>query len=71
MKLIGRAEVITEFIAYVGVKKGEKVEYAIIKDGMPIMLIEAKWSGETLDVSQEGQLLRYFNANKTTNLRKA
>lgn len=56
------SEVIPEFVADVGIKKGEKVDYAIMKDGKPIMLIEAKWSGETLDVNKEGQLLRYFNA---------
>lgn len=56
------SEVVPEFIADVGSKKGEKVDYAIIKDGIPIMLIEAKWSGDVLDVSKEGQLLRYFNA---------
>ena len=55
-------EVVPEFTADVGIKKGEKVDYAIIKDGKPIMLIEAKWSGETLDVSKESQLMRYFNA---------
>ena len=56
------SEVVPEFVADVGIKKGEKVDYAIIKDSKPIMLIEAKWSGEQLDVSKEGQLLRYFNA---------
>ena len=56
------SEVIPEFTADVGIKKGEKVDYAIIKDGKPIMLIEAKWSGEDLDVSKESQLMRYFNA---------
>ena len=56
------SEVVPEFVADVGIKKGEKVDYAIIKDGKPIMLIEAKWSGEELDVNKEGQLLRYFNA---------
>lgn len=55
-------EVIPEFTADVGIKKGEKVDYAIIRDGKPIMLIEAKWSGEELDVSKESQLMRYFNA---------
>ena len=55
-------EVIPEFTADVGIKKGEKVDYAIIRDGKPIMLIEAKWSGEDLDVSKESQLMRYFNA---------
>jgi hypothetical protein len=54
-------EVVPEFTADVGSKKGEKVDYAIIKDRKPIMLIEAKWSGEGLDVSKEGQLMRYFN----------
>jgi len=54
-------EVVPEFTADVGSKKGEKVDYAIIKDGKPIMLIEAKWSGDELDVSKEGQLLRYFH----------
>ena len=56
------SEVVPEFVADVGIKKGEKVDYAIIKDSKPIMLIEAKWSGEQLDVSKEAQLLRYFNA---------
>ncbi|GHV36217.1 hypothetical protein FACS1894187_10410 [Synergistales bacterium] len=55
------SEVVPEFVADVGSKKGEKVDYAILKDGKPIMLIEAKWCGDTLDVSKEGQLLRYFN----------
>ena len=55
-------EVIPEFTADVGIKKGEKVDYAIMKEGSPIMLIEAKWSGEALDVNKEGQLMRYFNA---------
>ncbi|MBQ7216508.1 MAG: type I restriction enzyme HsdR N-terminal domain-containing protein [Synergistaceae bacterium] len=55
-------EVVPEYTADVGIKKGEKVDYAIIRDGKPIMLIEAKWSGEILDVSKESQLMRYFNA---------
>ena len=56
------SEVVPEFTADVGIKKGEKVDYAIIRDGKPIMLIEAKWSKEDLDVSKESQLMRYFNA---------
>lgn len=54
-------EVVPEFTADVGLKKGEKVDYAIVKDGTPVMLIEAKWCGEALDVTKEGQLLRYFH----------
>ena len=56
------SEVVPVFTADVGIKKGEKVDYAIIRDGKPIMLIEAKCSGEDLDVSKESQLMRYFNA---------
>ena len=56
------SEVVPEFTADVGIKKGEKVDYAIIRDDKPIMLIEAKRSGKELDVNKEGQLLRYFNA---------
>ena len=56
------SEVVPEFTADVGIKKGEKVDYAIIRDGKPIMLIEAKYAGEVLDVSKESQLMRYFNA---------
>lgn len=35
-------EVVPEFIADVGTKKGEKVDYAILRDGQPIMLFECK-----------------------------
>lgn len=56
------SEVVPEFTADVGTKKGEKVDYAIMKDGKPIMLIEAKWSGEPLNEDKQDQLLRYFSA---------
>ncbi len=55
------SEVIPEYTADMGIKRGERVDYAIIRDGKPIMLIEAKWSGEELDVGKESQLMRYFN----------
>ena len=41
-------EVIPEFTADVGVKKGEKVDYAIQKDGKIIMLFEYKHCGGDL-----------------------
>jgi len=56
-------EVIPEFVADVGIKKGEKVDYAIIQNGTPIMLIECKRWAENLDV-YSSQLHRYFNATK-------
>jgi len=53
-------EVVPEFTADAGEKKGEKVDYAIIKDGKPIILIECKWCGVNLDEVHKNQLLRYF-----------
>jgi hypothetical protein len=56
-------EVVPEFIADIGIKKGEKVDYAIFKDDNPIILIECKhWSAD-LD-PHNSQLFRYFH---TTN----
>lgn len=52
-------EFLPEFTADVGIKKGEKVDYAIIKDGKPTILIEAKWCGEPLE-KHDSQLFRYF-----------
>lgn len=52
-------EFVPEYTADVGIKKGEKVDYAIVKDGEPIILIEAKWCGENLD-KHGSQLFRYF-----------
>lgn len=48
-----------EFTADVGIKKGEKVDYAILNNGAPIILIECKWIGEPLD-KHGSQLFRYF-----------
>lgn len=56
-------EVTPEFIADIGTKKGEKVDYAILKDGQPVILIECKHWSENLDL-HNSQLLRYFNVTK-------
>ncbi|MCI1951767.1 MAG: type I restriction endonuclease [Clostridiales bacterium] len=56
-------EFVPEFTADVGIKKGEKVDYAIILDGNPAILIEAKWVGELLD-HHGSQLFRYFGTTK-------
>lgn len=53
-------EVIPEFIADVGIKKGEKVDYAIKKDDKVIMLIECKHCGGDLSIQHASQLFRYF-----------
>ena len=52
--------VVPEYTADIGTKKGEKVDYAIFKDGEPFILIEAKAHNENLD-NHTNQLLRYFN----------
>lgn len=35
-------EVVPEFVSDIGIKKGEKIDYAIIKDNSPVILIECK-----------------------------
>ena len=56
-------EVIPEYVTDIGTKKGEKIDYAIFKDGNPIILIECKHCNQNLDL-HEGQLLRYFHVSK-------
>src|SRR3954451_5238375 len=53
-------EVVPEFTADVGVKRGEKVDYAVMRDGEVLMLIECKRSADALNVSHASQLYRYF-----------
>ncbi len=54
-------EVVPELTADVGVKKGEKVDYAIMQDGSPIMLFECKVVGTNLEKITPSQLYRYFS----------
>jgi len=54
-------EVIPEFICDVGTKKGEKIDYAILKNGEIQILIECKKIGEPLNVNHASQLFRYFH----------
>lgn len=56
-------EFMPEYTADVGIKKGEKVDYAILKDGEPTILIEAKWVKEDLK-KHDSQLFRYFGTSK-------
>jgi predicted type IV restriction endonuclease len=57
-------EVTPELTADVGIKKGEKVDYAILRDGQPTMLFECKWCGCSLDEVHASQLYRYFSVTK-------
>lgn len=60
--------VVLEYTADVGTKKGEKVDYAIKRDGEVIFLIEAKSAGTALDASKASQLHRYFHNTPTARL---
>lgn len=52
-------EFIPEFTADVGIKKGEKVDYAIIMNDHPVILVECKSITENLE-RHNSQLFRYF-----------
>lgn len=54
------SEVVPEFTADVGTKRGEKIDYAIVKDGEVQILIECKHIGAPLSINHASQLFRYF-----------
>jgi hypothetical protein len=56
-------EVVPEYITDIGTKKGEKIDYAIFKDGQTSILIECKHWAQNLNL-HDGQLLRYFHVSK-------
>lgn len=53
-----------EYVADVGIKKGEKVDYTILFDGKPLILIEAKACSQKLD-KHDSQLFRYFGTTES------
>ncbi len=57
-------EVIPEFTADIGLKKGEKVDYAIFQNNNPILIVECKNWQENL-ANHNSQLFRYFHTTKT------
>ncbi len=61
-------EVVPEFTADIGTKKNEKVDYAIMKDGIPQMFIECKKAGASLDYEYASQLYRYFATTSNTRI---
>lgn len=56
-------EFMPEYTADVGIKKGEKVDYAIMKDGKPLILIECKSVSDELS-KHASQLFRYFGTSE-------
>jgi hypothetical protein len=57
-------EVVPEFTADLGLKKGEKVDYAIFQNDEPILIIECKNWKDNLSI-HGSQLFRYFHVTKT------
>ena len=57
-------EVIPEFVADIGTKKGEKVDYAVMRNGTPIILFECKSANTELDHVHISQLFRYFSVTE-------
>lgn len=54
-------EVVPEFTCDVGTKKGEKIDYAILKNGEVQILMECKKLGDPLSINHASQLFRYFH----------
>ncbi|NGY36949.1 restriction endonuclease [Flavobacterium sp. XN-5] len=57
-------EVIPEFVCDIGTKKGEKIDYVIKRDGVPILIIECKNWKENVD-AHNSQLHRYYHVSKS------
>ncbi|MFT8493534.1 MAG: type I restriction endonuclease [Liquorilactobacillus nagelii] len=57
-------EFVPEFTADVGIKKGERIDYAIVTQSKVQMLIEAKAVNEQLE-KHDSQLFRYFGTTNT------
>ncbi|MFY7421733.1 type I restriction endonuclease [Enterobacter cloacae complex sp. IR5428] len=55
------SEVTPEFVCDIGTKKGEKIDYAIMKNNDVQILIECKKIGEPLHINHASQLFRYFH----------
>ena len=55
-------EVLPEMTCDIGTKKGEKIDYAILHEGKPVILIECKQVDLDLNL-HDNQLLRYFNVS--------
>lgn len=58
-------EVVPEFVADHGTKKGEKVDYAIMQNNEVILLIECKQAKCNLSDANMSQLYRYFAVTKS------
>ena len=58
-------EIVPEFVADIGIKKGEKIDFAVKAGDQVNILIECKWCGSALDHKKISQLFRYFHTCKS------
>ena len=54
-------DVVPEYVADVGVKKGERVDYCLFQNGVPAIIVECKAYGADLSKESITQLHRYFH----------
>lgn len=59
------SEVVPEFTCDVGTKRGEKVDYAVRREGRVSMLVECKSANSELSINHASQLFRYFATTDT------
>ena len=59
------SEVVPEYTADIGVKKGEKIDYAIMRNNEVQFLIECKRCSDKLQETHQSQLSRYFHVTNT------
>lgn len=57
-------EFVPEYTADTGTKKGEKVDYAIMKNNEPAIIVEVKPTNAELNAKHLNQLFRYFTVTK-------
>lgn len=57
-------EIVPEFTADIGTRKGEKVDYALMYEGKPMILFECKKVNDALETDSVSQLIRYFTATE-------
>jgi hypothetical protein len=61
-------EVAAEFVSDAGKRGREKIDYAILQDNKPVILIECKACGVPLGKDQCAQLRRYFAAHTSAHI---
>lgn len=57
-------EVVPEYTAAIGDYKDARVDYALMREGKPLIIIECKAYGSTLDAGKCNQLMWYFHGTE-------